>query len=424
MNSSGFHSFLRWLKGAFTKNMGMKIGSLVFAFLLWCYVVTVNNPIRVKTLSDVPVSYVGADEMRSRGLTPAMPFYDYLNTVNVTVQVRSEYMSSTTSDLMQATADLTGITEPGEYTLPIRVTSLADFVTISSAMPSNVTVNIEQSVEKQVPIEVQLEGTLDPDLYYGVPKPSQSTISLSGPRSGIEEVSRAVCTVDVQGLTQTTTATHTLTLVDQNGDEIPSTLFSGVPSVIVEIPIYPERVVDLDTSRIEEAITGVPEGYEVTNVTVEPASVEIAGPQDVIDAVQTLSVEGLDLDGATSDTTFDNVQLILPDQVVAAVPESVSVRVEVKEQSAEKSYSGVQVTIKNMGEGMVATLQPSAVDVTVEGGAAAVNAIREVSVRPFVDLDGLGPGTHTVEIKFESEADYGVTMTPSARTVQVTIRNR
>lgn len=421
---STFRTIMRRVGSGFTKNMGMKIGSVVFAFLLWCYVVTVNNPIRVKTLNDVPVSYVGADEMRGRGLTPAQPFYDYLNTVNVTVQVNSDYMAGTTSDLLQATADLTGITEPGEYTLPIRVTTLADFINITNTMPSNVTVNIEQSVDKQVPVEVLLEGTQNPDLYYGVPRLSQSTINLSGPRSGIEEVARAVCTVDVQGLTQTTTATHTLTLVDQNGEEIPSTLFSGVPSVIAEVPIYPKRTIELDASRVEEQIVGVPEGYEITNVTIEPSSVQIAGPQEAIDAVQTLSLGTLNLDGATTDTTFDNVELILPDQVFAAVPDSVSVRVELQEQAAEKSYSGVQVTIKNLGENLSATLQPSAVDVTVAGGATDVNAIRETSVRPFVDLADLGVGTHTVDIKFESEADYGVTMTPSVQSVQVTIRNR
>lgn len=417
-------NILRYIGRGFTQNMGMKIGSVVFAFLLWCYVVTVNNPVRVKTLNDVPVSYVGADTMRDKGLTPAMPFYDYLNTVNVTVQVHSEYMAGTTSDLLQATADLTGITEPGEYTLPIRVTTLADFINISNTMPSNVTVNIEQSVDKQVPVEVQIEGTQNPDLYYGVPRLSQSTISLSGPRSGIEEVARAVCTVDVQGLTQTTTATHTLTLVDQNGEEVPSTLFAGVPSVIAEVPIYPKRTIELDPSRIAELVTGVPEGYEVTGVTVEPPSVEIAGPQEAIDAVQTLSVGSLDVDGATSDTTFDNVQVVLPDEVYTAIPDSVSVRVSIQEQSASKSYSGVQLTIKNLGENLSATLQPSAVDVTVQGGAAAVNAIRETFVRPFVDLSGLGAGTHTVDIKFESEADYGVTMTPSVESVQVTLRVR
>lgn len=412
----------RWFRTSFTKNLGMKVGAFIFAFLLWCYVVTENNPIRVRTLNDVPVTYVGADSLRNSHLTPAMPFYDYLNTVDVTVQVRSEYLQSTTSDLLQATVDLSGITEPGEYTLPIRATSVAEFINITGAMPSNVTVNIEQSVDKQVPVEVQLEGTQNPDLYYGVPRLSQSTITLYGPRSGIEEVARAICTVDINGLTQVTTATHTLTLVDQNGEEIPSTLFSSVPSVIVEVPIYPMREITIDTERIRDQIVNVPEGYDIQEVTVDPPTVELAGPQEAIDAVTALGVGSLDLENATQDTTFEDVHLILPEQVYTAIPDTVTVKVTLAERQAEKSYSGVTVAVKNLEEGLQATLQPSAVDVTVGGSENEVSQITASSVRPFVDVAGLGAGTHTVPIKFESEPDLGVTMEPSVQSVQVTIR--
>lgn len=413
----------RWLKDGFTKNLAMKIGAVVFAFMLWGYVVTFNNPQRIKTLPDVPVTYVGADQMRDSGLTSSVPLYDALNTVNVSVQVNSEYLSATTSDLVQSTVDLTGITQPGEYTLPVRSTTQANFITITTTTPANVTLTIEESMAKQVPVDVQLEGIQQEDLYYGVPRLSQSTVEVSGARSAIEQVARAVCTVDIANLDQTTTATHTLHLVDQEGDEISSALFADVPSVIVEVPIYPKRTLALDPDRIAAEITGVPEGYEVSNVTVVPQSVDIAGPRAAIDAVQSITTEPITLDGTTQESiTIDDVALVLPDEVYKAIPSTIEVHVTLSMLRADKSYAGVAVGVKNLEEGYTAVLQPSAVDVTVTGAQNAVARVTSDQIRPFVDLTGMGPGAHRAEIKFENEADLGVTLTPTVRSVAVVIR--
>ena len=48
---------LNWLKGFFTKNLALKIVSLLFAMLIWGYVMVEVNPKRVKTITDVPISF-------------------------------------------------------------------------------------------------------------------------------------------------------------------------------------------------------------------------------------------------------------------------------------------------------------------------------------------------------------------------------
>lgn len=413
---------LTWLKGSFTKNLGMKIGSLVFAFLLWAYVATNQNPMRLRTFSNVPITYVGAEELRDRTLASVQPLADVLNTVTITVQVESQYLEITTSNLLHANVDLTGITAPGEYTLPISVTTDADYVSINNVMPSNVTVRIEESTVKQVPVEVQIIGDEEPDYYYGTPRLSQTTIQVEGPRTAIEEVARAVCTVDISGLEQSITATHTLTLYDSEGEEIPSTSFTGVPAVIVEVPIYPERTVPLDPERIRAQVSGVAEGYEVTQVTVVPEEIVIAGPEDIIDEIGSLSTEAIVLHDLSYDTTVDDVALQLPDDVYAALPDTVEVNIRIAPIQASKSYPGVDVAVKNLAEGLTVTVQPEAVDVTIGGAAPAVSSITAEQILPFVDLSGYGIGTYDVPLKFENEADLGVDMHASTPEIRVILR--
>lgn len=413
---------LHWLKGSFTKNLGMKIGSLIFAFLLWAYVATNQNPMRLRTFSNVPITYVGAEDLKDRTLASVQPLSDVLNTVSITVQVESQYLEITTSNLLHANVDLTGITAPGEYTLPVSVTTDADYISINSVMPSNVTVHIEESTVKRVPVEVQITGDELQDYYYGTPRLSQSTIEVQGPRTAIEQVARAVCTVDVTGLEQSITATHTLTLYDSEGNEIPSTSFAGVPAVIVEVPIFPERTVPLDTERIRMQVSGLAAGYEVTEVSVSPEEVLIAGPENIIDSITDLSTEVIELDDAAEDTAVDGVSLQLPDDVYTAMPDEVEVHIQIAPIQASKSYPGVDVGIKNLTDGLTVSVQPEAVDVTIVGAASAVNSITAEEILPFVDLSGYGIGTYDVPLKFENEADLGVRMDSSTRVITAIIR--
>lgn len=412
------------IRKGFTQNIGMKIGAVIFAFLLWCYVATNENPLRTRTLSNVPVTYVGAEGMRSRSLVSAEPLSDVLNTVNINVQVETQYLQNTTSDLMSASVDLTGITEPGEYTLPVSVTTNANFITILDVMPSNVALTIEESTTKEVPVEVQITGDEDPDLYYGAPRLSQSTIEISGPRTAIEQVARAVCAVDVSGLETSTTATHTLTLYNAAGEEIPSSGFTNVPAVIVEVPIYPTRTVRVNVERIRSQVTGVARGYEITALNVTPARVELAGTEEAIRAVSSVGTETIELENASANVTVDNVKLLLPDDVYTAVPAEVNVSITIEEIQQEKNYPGVDIEVKNLAAGLTAIVQPEAVDVTVTGGALAVDSITAGQILPFVDLSGYGEGTVQVPIKFENEGDLGVTLQASAGSVTVVIRRQ
>ena len=55
-----------WLKNAFTKNLALKIVSLIFAMLLWGYVLMSENPQRTKTLTNVPISVEGGARLPQR----------------------------------------------------------------------------------------------------------------------------------------------------------------------------------------------------------------------------------------------------------------------------------------------------------------------------------------------------------------------
>ena len=61
-------ALLNKLKGFFTRNLGLKIVALVFALLLWAYVLVALNPVRTKSINGVTITLEGYTDLLSRNL--------------------------------------------------------------------------------------------------------------------------------------------------------------------------------------------------------------------------------------------------------------------------------------------------------------------------------------------------------------------
>ena len=62
------NALLNKLKGFFTRNLGLKIIAFIFAVLLWAYVLVALNPVRSKSIDDVPITLEGYTDLLSRNL--------------------------------------------------------------------------------------------------------------------------------------------------------------------------------------------------------------------------------------------------------------------------------------------------------------------------------------------------------------------
>ncbi len=411
----------RWFKKVFTRNLGMKIGSLVFAILLWTYVVTSTNPIRTIVLSDVPVNYTGSDQLKENGLTATLPLSEILKVASVEVQTSTSNVSLATADLLSATVDLSGITAEGEYTLPVVASTNANFITILESLPNQIVVNIEESVTKVVPIEVVLTGVKNDSLYYGTPILSQDTIEITGASSNVEVITKATCYVNVSQEEETIIETHNIEFSDAQGVVIPNNLFSGVNSVIVEVPIYSQKVVPLDLARAEETITGVAEGYEVTSVEASVSEVTVIGNLADLEEISAVSIAPISLEEANTTQIVADATLVLPQGVVAIVPELTDLTINISQQQDLKEYLAVDIGIKNLETGLMATVSPSSVDIDVYGATSVLSEFTVDQLKPFVDLAGLDVGTYMLDVKFENEADLDVEIESKEKQVSVTI---
>ena len=188
------------LKTFFTKNLAIKILSLVFAMLLWGYVLMTQNPQREKTISNVKVSIEGEADLTTRKLTIRGDRSALLDDISVRVKTQLTSYADLSADDITASINLSEISSKGTHTLKINVRSSTGQVV--SYSPSQIEVEIDTLITHTVPVEVRKEGELPDGYWAGDVQLGSSVITLEGAATDLMQIAKAVGTIDLTDRTE------------------------------------------------------------------------------------------------------------------------------------------------------------------------------------------------------------------------------
>ena len=166
------------LKTFFTKNIAIKVLSLVFAMLLWGYVLMTQNPERVKTIPNVRVSIEGEADLTTRRLTIRGDRAALLDDVSVRVRTQLTSYADLSADDITASISLSNISTAGTH--PVTINAHSSTGQVVSVTPSQIEVEIDTLVSRAVPVEVRQEGKLPDGYWAGDVQLSSSVIMLEG----------------------------------------------------------------------------------------------------------------------------------------------------------------------------------------------------------------------------------------------------
>ena len=173
---------------------------------------------------------------------------------------------------------------------------------------------------------------------------------------------------------------------------------------------------------IVPAVDGDPApGFVTGRVTVEPATVDVVGPESHVKNLASATTEPIAVGGAREDVS-DEVTVGVSDGAVRLLgTERARVRVQILPAPVERAMPNVPVRWRNLGDRYTAVLKPSLVVVTVRVRRDAVQTFSAETINAFVDLAGLGPGQYNLQVQFDPTQNFGVSATAPA-VVKVTIR--
>ncbi|WP_051688264.1 YbbR-like domain-containing protein [Desulfofalx alkaliphila] len=282
--------------------------SLMIAVILWVYVNNVQSPLQEQEFRVALEAVNLPEEMIAEGLPDRVSVR--VNTINLRVAGLAPEDFRAVVDFSEATM--------GENMLPVQVTAPPG-VQVAQVIPNTVAVTIDQMVQKQVPVQVFLQGNPQPGFSAGDPLIVPNAVLARGPGRLVNAIEQVPVTVNVEG-------------ANQNIDySLPITIHQGQvrlsPEVVrVVVPInvsVPHKTVPIRVSTI-----GAPdEEYQVSSTAAEPAVVQVYASAEVLARISEVVTEPINLNGL-KDNVKRTVNLQLPQNAVLLQPDKTEVKVE------------------------------------------------------------------------------------------------
>ncbi|MHB1315662.1 MAG: CdaR family protein [Christensenellales bacterium] len=391
-------SVFKRIWGVLGRNFGLKLIALFFAVLLWSIAMAEENPWREKNLSNVPVTVTGKDVLEDNGLAVTQGLAVLEKGIRLNLEVRQADYYTVENESISASADLSFIRQPGQYTVKVNTKGLTNG-RVLDINPSTIEVTVEKTTARMLPVIYKFEGETDPNYWHGEPKITPDIIEIKGPVSLVEKVSSAVCIIPLTELTETFHEAVQIMFYDSNGEIVDvKGSINSIPTVIVQMDVLYKKNVPVRTNGNILDIENVKAGYFVSDVAISPKNVEIIGPIDKL-----VSIDGLDFEAFSvqrqSSTIIANAALILPEGVEALNTNTINVIVTIKEKDTESVFNK-QLQYTDLEKGFKAVLGIKVIEVKVKGPLSVVKNFQPSDLQLYVNLAGLTKGTYDIPVEY------------------------
>lgn len=395
-----------FFKDFFTKNIPLKIISLLFAIMLWGYVLTIENPEYPKVVRDVEITMTGESTLTERGLTLVSR---ELGTTDVTVQCVIGKHSELDASRITCSVDLsdralTLSDDEMSKIVPLTVSASirSGYGTITSVENSTVSVEIARvSTRTGIPVSVEYTGALPAG--FRVSTPDRLTVTVSGMQSQVDRIAKGVVSIDLsafpradlEALAGEYSGVYSIQFLDSSNNPVENVYDDSGDSYTLDVPI---TIRAYREATIEPEIA-VPDGYEYT-YTLSRRYITLYGDRAVLDAIDTIVTEPISaLPGMTGETV--TAQLVLPEGITTGSgdTDSVTVTLTVSERIETRTLS-VPIVVKGLDSSLLRGEDfPTEAAVSAKGTVKKLDAFTAANLTVTADLTGYGAGTHTIPLQ-------------------------
>jgi len=379
-----------------TSHWALALFSLVAAFGVWAAIQDVENP-RVQGIAPA----TGGVEVEALNI-PRGFLVDDIAPVKVEVEAREDVIAELQPGDFKATVDASQLgPNLRRAALPVKVTTTRDGVRVLDVSPNQVQVQLIEAAEQEFEVTIRRTSPL-PAGYEESEPPSIEPfrVTVRGRPERVQSVARVELDASLAGMRQDTTIEGELVARTADGNRVEVQL--SQPRARVTFHIV--QVVSTRTIALNPVITGQPQdGFTVTGVSVEPQTVVITGPTNVIESLGTqLNLEPVDITGARQEVV-KTAQIIRPDNVSVANRDTptVVVRVQIAPVEISATY-WIAPAFTELPQGLA--IQPGSVmsvPVRVTGPLDQVRGLKPDDLRVTVSLSGAreGPAEYPVRVE-------------------------
>lgn len=387
------------MKEKLINNLGIKILSVCLALFLWIVIINVDDPVKTRTFSNVPVQVLNENTLTSKNKA-----YDIVSgeMVDFTVKGKRSQLDNLKKTDFVATADLAELTPPFD-TVKINVECLKNIdLEITMGKVSALTISLEDIIKKSFSIRVVTSGACAPGYASDETEVSPALIEVSGAESVIKDIQEVKVLVDVTGAYSDITKIVEPKAYSERGEIDSSKLRFSNNEVTVKVTILETKTIPVIVETHGEPAYG----YQFKGAAFEPQEIEIKGTSEKLKNISGLPVS-VDLTGLTEDKEYSiTIQDQLDKYGVSTVGnenENIAIKVMIQ-KLVEKSFNifSNDIQVNNIEPGLqyefLAQPQTGYV-VKIMGPESELSGISLETLEPAIDLKGLGSGKHHLTLK-------------------------
>ena len=385
------------------------IVSLIASLGIWVYVSSVETEEFKQTFRGVEVRLAGESILRdSRNLVVTD-----MDTATVTVEVVGprRVVAGLDADKIYAQIDVSKLSRSAytgqQYSVIFPDGTDTSNLRITRKTPETVNFMVSSQTTKSVQVRGSFDGSIAEGFTAESPVFEPATITLSGPEAYLKNVDYAWVSFSKENVDSTYETEVGFTLM--NADNEPCSTTGIIPStetVTATLPLLMLKEVKLGVNLVEGA--GATEGN--TKVTIEPASVTLAGDSKLLAGMNKLTLATIDLASFTN--TFSEIYPITIDNTLKNATGATEAKVTVEIVGLEtKTFKVTNIDYANLAEGFEANIETESLDVRLRGSPESLEQLKDENIRAVADLSDLNSATGTympkVKIYVDGFTDVG-----------------
>ena len=411
----------------FSHNITLLVLAFILAFAAWFIISLSEESVETKTITDIPVTIELPDTAMDDGLI--LYGTDDLK-ASVEVKGNRAMLGTLTASDIQVTANQSSsMISVGSYTLSLtaKQAGLKTNYTIvkEKLSPSTVTVYVDKNKEQEFNIDNQITVNLDDSNHYASVALSKSKVTVSGPETHVNQIA-SVAVVDNISTDTQTTVNKDLVFFDENGEKL------YLPYVTTDIGTVEATISVLPITEVSLKVDTANAPSEYPDITMSPARVKIAGPQDVLDSLEdnTVTIGTLDFTKLKNEGNKEKFDISLP-KGCKVISGETTATASIDLNEFYSTTVNAKVSSKLDSSKYTVEFPSNNVEITVNGPQDLIDSISASDITAIADFTGLLDDATTgsavslsVPLKISLSSDYAQCWVYGSYTVNVNVTKK
>ena len=369
------------------------IVSLIASLAIWVYVSSVESDEFKKTFRGVEVKLSGEALLRdSKNLV-----ITDMDTGTVTIEVVGprRVVAGLDEEKLYAQIDVSKLSRSAytsqQYSVIYPDGTDTSNLRITRKTPETINFMVSTQTSKSVPVRGSFEGSVAEGFTAESPVFEPATITLTGPETYLKNVEYAWVSFGRENVDSTYEVETGFTLMSADSTPCSTTgITFSTDTVTATLPLLMLKEVKLGVNLVG----GGGATAENTKVTIEPASVTLAGDSKLLAGMNKINLATIDLTEFAA--SFTETYPIPIDNTLRNTTGATEAKVTVEVVGLEtKTFKVTNIDYANLYEGLKATVGTESLEVKLRGNPESLAQIRDENIRAVADLSDMGESTGT-----------------------------